>query len=332
MKKINSLIIALPALSLLVSSCGKGSDSKFEGYTRAENGLHYKFFNHTEGGATPKIGDFLLLNYQFKLQSKDSVLMDSKANSSDGSGFAEINLQRSTFSGSLEDGIMMLSKGDSASFIISADSFFLKTMGMNELPKFVNKGDFLQANMKVGEIMTKDVVDARRQKQMEERQVKMQELASQEQPALDKYLADNKITTKANESGLILIMQKKGTGPSPKKGDMVEVNYVGMLLDGTVFDTSIESVAKEKNTFNPQRPYEPIKFPLGQGQVIPGWDEGLALLNKGAKAKFIIPSKIGYGENAAGPIPPFSTLVFEVELVNFSAGPPPQQQGQVQPK
>lgn len=332
MKKLTSIIIAFPALGLLVTSCGNGSDSKFDGYTRAENGLHYKFFNHAEGGATPKIGDFLLLNYQFKLQSKDSVLMDSKSNSSDGSGYAEINLQRSTFSGSLEDGIMMLSKGDSASFIISADSFFLKTMGMNELPKFVNKGDFLQANMKVGEIMSKEMVDGRRQKQMEERQVKMQEMAAKEQPALDQYLADNKITTKANESGLIVIMQKKGSGASPKKGDMVEVNYVGMLLDGTVFDTSIESVAKEKNTFNPQRPYEPIKFPLGQGQVIPGWDEGLALLNKGAKAKFIIPSKIGYGENAAGPIPPFSTLVFEVELVNFSAGPPPQAQGQVQPK
>ena len=85
---------------------------------------------------------------------------------------------------------------------------------------------------------------------------------------------------------------------------------------------------KEKNTFNPQRPYEPIKFQLGQGQVIPGWDEGLALLNKGSKAKFIIPSKIGYGENAAGPIPPFSTLIFEVELVNFSEGPPPQPPGQ----
>ena len=62
---------------------------------------------------------------------------------------------------------------------------------------------------------------------------------------------------------------------------------------------------------------EPIKFPLGQGQVIQGWDEGIALLKKGGKAQFIIPSSIGYGKRGGGPIPPYSTLVFEVELVSF---------------
>jgi len=78
-----------------------------------------------------------------------------------------------------------------------------------------------------------------------------------------------------------------------------------MLLDGTVFDSSIERG-------------EPFPFPLGQGQVIKGWDEGIAMMKKGGKALFIIPSSIAYGDRGAGDlIPPYTPLLFEVELVNF---------------
>ncbi len=324
MKKI---IYSLPLFaigSFAIVSCSESS--KFNGFTKSETGLHYKFFNHTEGGAKPQIGDVLKLQYEFKLERNDSLLLDSKQGSTDGTGFAQIGLQRVTFAGSLEDGILMMCKGDSASFIVPADSFFLKTMQLNELPKFLAKGDHIKANIKLGEIMSKEMVEADRKKKMEEQQAKMKEMESQEQGKLDQYLADNKITTKPTESGLIFIELKKGSGAKPKANDLVEVNYVGRLLDGTVFDTSIESVAKENNQYNPQRPYEPIKFQLGVRQVIPGWDEGIALLNKGAKAKFIIPSRLAYGPNPAGPIPPFSTLLFEVESVNFGAAPPQEQQ------
>jgi FKBP-type peptidyl-prolyl cis-trans isomerase FkpA len=332
MKKFIHTIPLFAIAAVTFISCSQ--DSKFNGFTKGETGLYYKFYKHTEGGANPKIGDVLKLQYEFKLERNDSLLLDSKQGSADGSGFAQIGLQRVTFAGSLEDGILMMCKGDSASFIVPADSFFLKTMQLNELPKFIAKGDHIKANVKLGEIMSKEMVEADRQKQMEEQQAKMKEMADKEQPLIDKYLADNKITTKPTESGLIFIELKKGSGAKPKANDLVEVNYVGRLLDGTVFDTSIESIAKENNQYNPQRPYEPIKFQLGARQVIPGWDEGIAMLAKGGKAKFVIPSRIGYGPNPAGQIPPFSTLVFEVELVNFGPAPPqaqqtmPQAQGQ----
>src|SRR6185369_12956702 len=161
MKK-HTLLFA-PALALIVASCA--NDSKFEGYTRAENGLHYKFFNHAEGGTTPKIGDFVMLRWDFRVERNDSSIMDSKQASRDGSGYGEIDLRKSTFKGSLEDGIVMMSKGDSASFIIPADSFFLKTMGMNELPPFIKKGDFIKASIKLGEIKSKAEVEAQRQKE-----------------------------------------------------------------------------------------------------------------------------------------------------------------------
>ena len=106
-------------------------------------------------------------------------------------------------------------------------------------------------------------------------------------------------------SGLINKIETSGSGDSPTQGQNVSVHYKGSLLDGTVFDSSY----KRK---------EPIGFAIGVGQVIKGWDEGIALLSKGAKATLIIPSHLGYGPNGAGGvIPPNATLKFEVELVDF---------------
>jgi len=107
------------------------------------------------------------------------------------------------------------------------------------------------------------------------------------------------------ESGLFYLIDADGVGDKPEKGNSVKVHYKGELLDGTVFDSSFK-----RN--------EPIEFSLGVGQVIPGWDEGIALLNKGAKASFIIPSDLAYGTaGAGGVIPPNATLKFVVELVDF---------------
>jgi hypothetical protein len=99
-------------------------------------------------------------------------------------------------------------------------------------------------------------------------------------------------------------------------GDTVYVNYTGRTLDGKVFDSSIEAEAKKGGLEQPGRVYEPISFALGEGRVIPGWEQGLLLVNEGAKATFIIPSDLAYGPQGAGAdIKPFSTLIFDLELV-----------------
>ena len=105
------------------------------------------------------------------------------------------------------------------------------------------------------------------------------------------------------ESGLRYQILQKGSGSQATKGAKVSVHYKGQLSDGTVFDSSY----KRK---------EPIEFALGTGQVIAGWDEGVALLNVGDKARFVIPSHLGYGaQGAGGVIPPNANLIFDVELV-----------------
>ncbi|NOZ09191.1 MAG: FKBP-type peptidyl-prolyl cis-trans isomerase [FCB group bacterium] len=106
------------------------------------------------------------------------------------------------------------------------------------------------------------------------------------------------------DSGLRMIVHKKGEGPTPKKGQTVVAHYTGLLEDGTKFDSSHDRG-------------KPIEFPVGEGRVIKGWDEAFMTMSKGEKRTLIIPPELGYGERGAGPIPPNSTLVFEVELVDI---------------
>lgn len=111
--------------------------------------------------------------------------------------------------------------------------------------------------------------------------------------------------TLSTGSGLKYLMLSEGTGLSPVPGQKVKVHYTGFLTDGTKFDSSVDRG-------------EPIEFVLGVGQVIKGWDEGLSLLSKGSKARFIIPSELAYGKGGYGNIiPPDATLIFDVELVDF---------------
>jgi tetratricopeptide (TPR) repeat protein len=116
--------------------------------------------------------------------------------------------------------------------------------------------------------------------------------------------------TIVTKSGLKYLVLSKGTGPHAELNKNVEVHYTGYLLDGKVFDSSVERG-------------DPIEFILGTGQVIPGWDEAIAFMNVGDKLRLIIPSNLAYGEKGAGKvIPPNSTLIFDVELMGISEPKP----------
>ncbi len=296
----------------------KAAKPFYPGYKMSGNGLCSKFYKQDKNGVKAKEGDLVKLYLSYKT-SKDSLLFDSKMTSKDGTGFIEFPVGKSTFKGSFEDALLTMASGDSASFIINADSVYLKTFRVRETPAFIERGSSLIFEVKLEKITPKDIAEKEQAKKMEEKKTMTEQHKNEEPKAFAKYLADNKVTVKPTASGLYFIEKQKGNGSPPAKGNMVKVNYTGRLLDGTVFDTSDEAAAKQAGLYDARRPYEPIEFPLGVGQVIPGWDEGIALLTTGAKGQLIIPSSLGYGEQGAGPIPPFSALVFDVELVSFTA-------------
>jgi len=108
----------------------------------------------------------------------------------------------------------------------------------------------------------------------------------------------------ATESGIKYVILKEGEGNKPKSGTKVSVHYVGSLLNGVEFDSSVKRG-------------EPLSYPVNKGVVIKGWDEVVMDMKKGEKRVVIIPPELGYGSRGAGTIPANSTLVFEMELVDF---------------
>jgi len=108
-------------------------------------------------------------------------------------------------------------------------------------------------------------------------------------------------------SGLQIEKLAEGTGPMPKTGDRVTVHYTGWLTDGSKFDSSVDRG-------------QPFVFTIGRGQVIGGWDQGVATMKVGDKVRLTIPPELGYGaRGAGGVIPPNATLIFEVELLGVNA-------------
>lgn len=284
---LGKVILPAAVLSVALFACNK---SQFPGYSETETGLNYKFYNETKGSQKPKEGDIMTMKMIYKTD-KDSVLFDSRQRG----GALMVPLQKPSYSGALEEGFSMLSVGDSASFKVLADSFFIKTFQMKELPPFIKPGSYITFDVKLDKIQSQ----ADMQKEQAET---MERNAKEEGIKLAEYLKANNITAIPTASGLYYIETKKGTGAQAQAGKTVSVHYTGTLLDGTKFDSSVDRG-------------EPIEFPLGQGQVIPGWDEGIALMKEGGKATLIIPSKLAYGEQGQGPIPPSSPLIFTVELI-----------------
>ncbi len=148
------------------------------------------------------------------------------------------------------------------------------------------------------------------QKMQAKQLAKMVEDSKKNLAAGDAFLAQNskRPGVQTTASGLQYQVLTEGKGAKPQPTDTVRVNYKGMLLDGKTFDSSYDRG-------------EPATFPLDQ--VVPGWQEGIALMPVGSKYKFWIPSKLGYGDKGTpgGPIPPNATLVFEVELLDIAKQP-----------
>lgn len=273
-------------------------------YKKTPGGLYYKFYTQNEKGLKPKVDDFVTVNMIYK-DENDTLVFDSRTIQEK----MEFPLAPSTFKGSFEEALMMMAEGDSASFLINGDSLYLKTFMMQELPPGMEKNSLLKFYVKLADIRTQEEV------QKEQMEMYMQEMARIEQRKfaepgeIAKYLKDNNITTQPTASGLYYIETKKGTGKKVEQGDVVRVHYKGMHLDGKV----IESSEGE----------DPIEFTAGTGMVIPGWDEGLMLMSEGGKARLILPSSIAYGESGIGEglVPPYSPLVFEVEVVEVVKEP-----------
>lgn len=284
MKKLSLLAIASCLMLSVFVDCNKSNN----GYQTTDNNLSYRFYVTNEG-ELPQVGDLVEVTLACNVNDTTVIIPNSKN---------ILKMAEPHFPGDFMEGIAMMHKGDSASFIVNIDSTFKYLF---RVPTFKST-DIMRFDVKVNDFYPESEYI---NKMIETMKAKDPEKTAAAASELQEYLNANGVTATPTASGLYYVMTKDGNGEMPVKENVVKVHYTGKLLDGTVFDSSVERG-------------EPFEFPLGVGYVIPGWDEGIALMSKGEKGVLYIPWFLGFGDRGAGGlIQPYANLVFEVELVDF---------------
>ncbi|MFH2142198.1 MAG: FKBP-type peptidyl-prolyl cis-trans isomerase [Bacteroidota bacterium] len=288
MRNIRYLIPIISGLFLLfITSCS-------DDFTEHESGLKYIFFKENTNSIKPKQDDVLVLQMYYKTE-KDSILFDTR----EIQGQFRMQMKEPSHNGGcIEDAFELMHVGDSARFLIDAENFYLYTRKI-DVPSFIRPGELLSFDIKLVEIF--NINDWQGEKN------KIHEVNEEtEAEFLKSYLSSTSTKTEPLESGLYYIELEKGKGKNPATGDLVEINYLGYFTDGQPFDNSYETG-------------KPYAFRVGINEVIKGMDEGVMLMKEGGKYRLIVPSKLGYGSNEYGPIPPYSTLIFEIELLSVKS-------------
>jgi FKBP-type peptidyl-prolyl cis-trans isomerase len=290
MKKSLLIVSAFCVMLSLLTGCGSKAP---KGYKATSNGLYYHFYVCNDKAELPNIGDLIDLTLGCTINDTNVIIPPSKN---------IIQLEEPSFMSDFMEGIGMMHIGDSASFIVNIDSTFVNVFRVPELPEEFNSTDVMRFDIKINDFYPESEY---KNKMIEAVKSRYPEETAKSYADIQAYFAENNISATPTASGLYYVMTKEGNGEMPEKGDNVKVHYTGKLLDGKVFDSSIERG-------------EPIEVPIGMGYVIPGWDEGIMMMSKGEKGVLYIPYYLGYGDRGAGAdIPPFATLIFEVELIDF---------------
>ncbi|MCL2132043.1 MAG: FKBP-type peptidyl-prolyl cis-trans isomerase [Lentimicrobiaceae bacterium] len=297
MKKLSFVALATTAVILIFAACG---EKKFRGYKKTETGLYYKITTKNDAGRVPQEGDFLHFVASYDADF-DSMFVFPPQEMQD-------FLKASFFKGDLYEAYALLKEGEEGEFLVQADSFF-HYFSMMGIPPQVKPEDKLHFKIKMEKVLTREEFEVERAVKEKEYQEMAAKAKEEEKSLLDAYIAEQKIAVKPTESGLYFIENQKGKGVKAEKGKLITIHFVGKLLDGTVFVNTQEEGG------------EPAEFVLNDG--MPGLIEGLLLMKAGGKATLILPSDLAYGEHGAGEqIPPFTPVIFEIELVKVSDAAP----------
>ncbi|HRW68459.1 FKBP-type peptidyl-prolyl cis-trans isomerase, partial [Lentimicrobium sp.] len=285
-RKLGLLLLAI-GMSAVFFAC-----SKHPGFKKGEGGLYYKFHEKGEDTTTMKEGMIMTLLMKYKIN--DSTLF----NSADMSEPFMLPLEPPTYSGDIYAALAMMKPGDSASFITSADSFFLKTIRMPQLPDSNYIGKDIVFDIRLLSAMTREQMD-------EKNREEMAQLKETEAAKLAEYLSKNNITTAPLESGLYFTEKVKGSGQKPKDGDIVKIHFKVSDIDGRVFYSSFDQG-------------DPMQWECGKTFDNEGATEALNMMSKGSEVSIIVPSQLGFGEQGRKPmVGPYTTLLYDIKMVSF---------------
>lgn len=275
-------------LIMIVISCA----GEFQGFNKTKTGIYYKMHIENPDGRKADTGDILTMDMVYRM--KDTTLFDSRMNDQP----MMLTLMPGQYPGDIYEALAMMRVGDSATFIIRADSFFLKTAGMKELPTFVKPKSNMYFDVKLNSARSEAEIQQERDEMVAQRkELEPQELAS--------YLAENNITTAPTASGIYYIENVKGSGALPKAGDRLKVHFIISTLAGPQLYSSYDQG-------------QPMELEVGKEFDNKGITEVLSMMRKGAKATAIIPSELAYGAEGRGEmVAPHTSMKYEVEIVDI---------------
>lgn len=295
-------------IAVVLASCG-GSQT-FE----ASNGTLVTY--HTKGNSgdpSDTLISFFLLKYE---TAKGKSLFESTL---DAPSPIKIDSNFLKNEGDFFEILGKMEVGDSISYQMSAAKLFIGNF-KGQIPDSVETEEMIMISasfleqVSMEQYQKKSIVIRRDQSLAQLDQEQM----AKDIEIIDAYLEENGIEAEATEAGVRYVITEAGEGPKPELGQSVQVNYAGRMLTGEYFDTSIEEVAREQGLYTEGRPYQPFPIQIWNSGVITGWHDGMAQLNKGAKATLYIPSPMAYGpRDRSEIIKANSILIFDVEIVDI---------------
>lgn len=281
-------------LGILFVAYGCGKLSRYPGYKRVKHGIYYRL--HTLGEDTIRAypGDYITVNLAY-LTMQDSLFFH---------GTRKLQVDRPAYKGAIDECFSMLSEEESATFIIGADRFFSATLGTNR-PRFIPQGSPMKVRIEMIEIQPREEYERQKKAFLSW----IRDFGEYERVILQQYLQEEKLPVNPLPSGIYYLNLKPGNGKKVAQGDTITVNYEGRFLNGKFFDSTI----KRK---------QPFQFVYGtEWQVIKGLEEAIGMMSEGEKSLFILPSEWGFGNQGSSNqiIPPFTSLIFEVEILKVSS-------------
>ncbi|MBE9468282.1 MAG: FKBP-type peptidyl-prolyl cis-trans isomerase [Bacteroidetes bacterium] len=268
--------------------------SKHRGFSKTETGIYYKLHTIGEEVAPAIQGAYVTADLNYRTINDSSFFHEERT----------FKVTKPDYKGSIDECFLMMSKGDSSTFIIDADNFFKKTL-LTSLPKFIADKSQMKVDVKMNDIRTEQQYN----RDKEEFLKWIEDFGDYEKMILKRFIDEQKIDVKPTESGLYFFTVKKGDGKKVEKGDLITIDYDGRFLNGKFFDST-----KKRN--------QALDFVYGSElQVIPGLDEAIGMMEQGEKAVVIIPSSLAFGDNGSstGIIPPFTSLIYEIELLKVKS-------------
>jgi len=281
-------VLLLSIIALFTAAC---NDSKHPGFTQDKStGLYYKIYTHSTDTTQARIGDVMYVYMTYRTID-DSVFGPAAPEP------YQVPMIENTYTGDVFDALKLLHIGDSATFVFNSDSFFVKTVGAAR-PEFLDSASEFYLDVTMENIKSKEMLE-------QEAQEQARMLLEKEYTVLKDYISTNNITETPDELGLYIINTKKGTGSNVKVGDFIETNLIATALTGDKFI----------DTYTEKKPYT---IEVGTGQLGMGFEKAILTMKKGSKLTLISPSSQAFGEKGVtGYIPPYSPIVYEIEIVKI---------------